>query len=49
MSFAGRFQVYLKMSQLTQRTAGRRDNNEAGETPYFDASMAWRNGSIFED
>jgi len=28
------------MSQLTQREAGRSDNNEGGETPFFDASMA---------
>jgi hypothetical protein len=40
MSFRKGFQEYLRMSQLTQRKAGRSDNNEAGETPYFDASMA---------
>jgi hypothetical protein len=34
------FQEYLKMSRLTQPKAGRSDNNEAGETPWFDASMA---------
>jgi hypothetical protein len=36
------------MSRLTQRKAGRSDNNEAGKTPYIDASMAWRIGSMFE-
>jgi hypothetical protein len=29
-------QEYLRMSQLTQRKIGRGDNNEAGETPYFE-------------
>jgi hypothetical protein len=28
------------MSRLTQRKAGRSDNNEAGETTYFNANMA---------
>ncbi len=36
------------MSRLTRRKAGRSDNNEAGKTPYLDASMAWRIGSMFE-
>jgi hypothetical protein len=36
------------MSQLTRRKTGRSDNNEAGETLYFDVSMAWRIGSMFE-
>jgi hypothetical protein len=35
-----RFQEYLRMSQLIQPKDGRSDNNEAEETPYFDASMA---------
>jgi hypothetical protein len=39
---------YQRTSRLTQRKAGRSDNNEGGETPYSDASMAWRAGSIFE-
>jgi hypothetical protein len=32
------------MSQLTQRRVGRSDNNEAGKTPYIDASMVRRMG-----
>jgi len=36
------------MSQLTRRKTGHSDNNEAGETPYFDAGVAWRIGSMFE-
>jgi hypothetical protein len=39
MSFR-EFQECLRMSQLTQRKAGRSDNNKAGEVPFFDASMA---------
>jgi hypothetical protein len=34
------------MSQLTQRGAGRSDNNRTEETPYSDANMARRIGSI---
>ena len=36
------------MSRLTQRGAGQRDNNNARKTPYVDASMAPRTGSIVE-
>jgi hypothetical protein len=36
------------MMPLTQREVGQSDNNEARETPYSDASMAWRIGSMFE-
>jgi hypothetical protein len=32
------------MSRLTRGEAGRSDNNEAGETPYSDASMAEESG-----
>jgi len=41
-------QEYLRMLRLTQRKAGRSDNNEADGTPLFDASMAGRIGSMFE-
>ena len=34
------------MSRLTQRKAGRSDNNEAGETTYFNANMAGKNRSM---
>jgi len=36
------------MSRLTQRKAGRSDNNEVGKRPWFDASMTWRIGSMLE-
>jgi hypothetical protein len=36
------------MSRLTQRKAGRSDNNEVGQRPWFDASMTWRIGSMLE-
>src|ERR1700678_57269 len=36
------------MSWLTQRGAGRSDNIEAGEAPYFEVSMTCRIGSMFE-
>ena len=39
MSVEGAFQESLRMSRLTQRGAGYSDNNEADETPSFDASM----------
>jgi len=35
------------MSRLTQQGAGQRDNNNARKTPYVDASMAPRIGSMF--
>jgi len=31
-------------ARLTQRKAGCSDNSEAGETPWFDANMAWKSG-----
>jgi hypothetical protein len=36
------------MPRLTQRRAGRSDNNEAGKSPWFDATMTPRIGSMFE-
>jgi hypothetical protein len=36
------------MSQLSRRKAGRRDNNEAGGTSWFERNMAWRIESILE-
>ena len=47
MSFGEGVWGISKMSRLTQGGAGGSDNNEAGATPYFDASMARRSGSIF--
>ena len=35
------------MSRLTRGRGGRSDNNKARETPYSDASMVRRIGSIF--
>jgi hypothetical protein len=40
MSLGEGVQESLRMSRLTQRKVGRSDNNEAGKTPYFNASMA---------
>ena len=48
MSFGEGVSEISEMSLLTQRRAGRSDNNEAGETPYSDASMTGRIGSMLE-
>ena len=40
MSFGEGVQKHLRMSRLTQRKAGRSDNNEVRETPWIDASIA---------
>jgi hypothetical protein len=48
MSFGEGVSEISDMSLLTQRRAGRSDNNEAGETPYRDASMTGRIGSMLE-
>lgn len=46
MSFGEGVSEISEMSLLTQRRAGRSDNNEAGETTYSDPSMAGRIGSM---